>query len=174
MSYKNIITGRTWKFADNISTDLIMPGFAALSSPDMSPDDAAKYCMYSNRPGWSALVQSGDIIIAGKNFGCGSSRPGAKVLRALGIQLVIAESVARIFFRNSINLGLAVLTCPGIHEVFEEGETISANFETGEIKGLQSGKIITGEALPTDSPPAQILRAGGLNLLLEKSLHKFE
>lgn len=170
MSNANLIIGRVWKFGDNISTDLLMPSFGSMSSPNMDPREAAKFCMYSNRPGWADQVQPGDLIIAGRNFGCGSSRPGAKMLKALGIQLVIAESVARIFFRNSINLGLAVLSCPGIYDTFEEGETIQVNMETGEIRGLESGKKICGEALPSDSPPAQILRAGGLIAMLEKEL----
>lgn len=171
MNQDNIITGKIWKFDDNISTDLIMPGFGALSSPNMSAANAAKYCMYSNRPGWAEQVKPGDILIAGRNFGCGSSRPGARILKALGIQLVVAESVARIFFRNSINLGLAVLSCAGVHDAFSEGETIQVNMETGEIRGLDSGKVVQGEALPSDSPPAEILRAGGLIPLLEKQLH---
>lgn len=170
MSKSNMITGRVWKFGDNISTDLLMPSFGSMSSPNMDPREAAKFCMYSNRPGWSEQVQPGDLIIAGRNFGCGSSRPGAKMLKALGIQLVIAESVARIFFRNSINLGMAILSCPGIHDAFEEGETIQVNIETGEIRSLDTGKVIQGEALPSDSPPAQILRAGGLIPMLEKQL----
>ena len=170
MSESNIITGRIWKFGDNISTDLLMPSFGSMSSPNMDPKEAAMYCMYSNRPGWSKEVREGDIVVAGRNFGCGSSRPGAKMLKALGIQLVGAESVARIFFRNSIILGMAILTCPGIHDAFEEGETIQVNMETGEIRSLDTGKTIQGEALPFDSPPAQILREGGLIPMLEKQL----
>ncbi len=172
MENATILTGRVWKFGDNISTDLIMPGFGAMSSPNMDPKEAAKFCMYSNRPGWAEQVQEGDFVIAGRNFGCGSSRPGAKMLKALGIQAVIAESVARIFFRNSINLGLAVLTCPGISETFDEGERIELNMDTGEIRSLDTGRTIRGEALPADSPPAQILRAGGLIPLLEKQLRE--
>ncbi|MGE4485907.1 MAG: 3-isopropylmalate dehydratase [Oscillospiraceae bacterium] len=168
--YQNIIKGRVWKFGDNISTDLIMPGFAALSNPDMTPEDAAKYCMVSNRPGWASEVKKGDIIIAGRNFGCGSSRPGSKILKALGISIVVAESVSRIFFRNSINLGFAVLTCPGIFERFDEGDLIEVNMNTGVIRSLTNGETIQGEALPEGSPPEQILRAGGIVPMLEKEL----
>ena len=170
MSGSNILTGRVWKFGDNISTDLIMPSFGAMSSPNMDPHEAALFCMRANRPDWAEKVRPGDIVIAGKNFGCGSSRPAAKMLKGLGIQLVAAESVARIFFRNSINLGMAILSCPGVHDAFEEGETIEVNMETGEIRSLDTGRTIRGEALPSDSPPAQILRAGGLIPMLEKQL----
>ena len=154
MSGSNILTGRVWKFGDNISTDLIMPSFGAMSSPNMDPHEAALFCMRANRPDWAEKVRPGDIVIAGKNFGCGSSRPAAKMLKGLGIQLVVAESVARIFFRNSINLGMAILSCPGVHDAFEEGETIEVNMETGEIRSLDTGRTIRGEACPPDSPPA--------------------
>ena len=158
MSGSNILTGRVWKFGDNISTDLIMPSFGAMSSPNMDPHEAALFCMRANRPDWAEKVRPG------------SSRPAAKMLKGLGIQLVVAESVARIFFRNSINLGMAILSCPGVHDAFEEGETIEVNMETGEIRSLDTGRTIRGEALPSDSPPAQILRAGGLIPMLEKQL----
>lgn len=169
-----IIEGKVWKFGDNISTDLMMPGFGAMSSPDMDPREAAKFCMRANRPDWAERVSPGDIIIAGRNFGCGSSRPAAKLLKALGIQLIVAESVARIFFRNSINLGMAVITCPGVCDAFAEGEHILVNMETGEIRGMESGRTLLGEALPPESPPAQILRAGGLIPILERRLRKTE
>ena len=168
MSGSNILTGRVWKFGDNISTDLIMPSFGAMSSPNMDPHEAALFCMRANRPDWAEKVRPGDIVIAGKNFGCGSSRPAAKMLKGLGIQLVVAESVARIFFRNSINLGMAILSCPGVHDAFEEGETIEVNMETGEIRSLDTGRTIRGEALPSDSPPAQLLRAGGVDVHLQQ------
>lgn len=166
--FNPIIKGRVWKFGDNISTDLMMPGFAAMSNPDMSPEEAASYCMYSNRPGWSGLVQKGDIIVAGRNFGCGSSRPASKILQTLGISMVAAESISRIFFRNSINLGFAMITCPGIYDAFEEGEEIEADLTAGLIRGLGSGRIVQGEALPEGSPPLEILRAGGLIPMLRE------
>ena len=79
MSGSNILTGRVWKFGDNISTDLIMPSFGAMSSPNMDPHEAALFCMRANRPDWAEKVRPGDIVIAGKNFGCGSSRPAANL-----------------------------------------------------------------------------------------------
>ena len=96
-----IYKGRVWKFGDKISTDLMMPGFAVLTKPGISDEAAAKFCMIANRPGWAQQVQKGDIIVAGQNFGCGSSRPGQRMLRALGIPVVVAESTSRLFFRNS-------------------------------------------------------------------------
>ena len=166
----DIIQGRVWKFGDNISTDLIMPGFAALSSPDMTPEESARYCMYSNRPGWAEQVRPGDIIIARRNFGCGSSRPGSRILKTLGISLVIAESISRIFFRNSINLGLPVMTCTGIYDAIREGDEIEVHLSSGKIISKITGQTITGEPLPEGSPPREILAAGGLIPLLEQEI----
>src|ERR1700749_1895641 len=88
---------RVWKFGDNISTDLLVPGPSVLArSRSLSPEEAARYCMSANRPGWAPAVEPGDVIVAGRNFGCGSSRNGAAPLKTLGIAAVLAESVARI------------------------------------------------------------------------------
>lgn len=170
--FQTVIKGKIWKFGNNISTDLMMPGFAAMSNPDMSMEESARYCMYSNRPGWVDQVSPGDILIAGKNFGCGSSRPGSKILKTLGIGMVVAESISRIFFRNSINLGFPIMTCTGVCEYFEEGEEIEVDLRTGVIRSLTTGASIQGEPLPEGSPPMEILRAGGIIPLLEHQLAK--
>lgn len=164
------IRGKVWKFGDNISTDLLMPGFAAMSRPDMSLEEAARFCMYANRPGWAGQVRSGDILIGGKNFGCGSSRPGSRILKALGIGIVIAESISRIFFRNSINLGLPVMVCPGIQQFVREGEEIEADLTSGLIRNLSTGEVLQGEPLPQGSPPLKILEAGGITPMLKQQL----
>jgi len=166
--FQSVIRGRVWKFGDNISTDLLMPGFAAMSDPNMSPEESARYCMYSNRPGWAEQVKPGDLIIAGRNFGCGSSRPGSSVLKTLGIAAVIAESASRIFFRNSINIGFPVITCPGVSGAFDEGEELEVDVASGLIRSLTAGKTLRGEALPEGSPPMEILKAGGIIPMLER------
>lgn len=159
---KQIFTGKVWCFDDNISTDLIMPGFAALSNPDMTLEESAQYCMYSNRPGWAKQVTAGDLIVGGKNFGCGSSRPASQVIKALGIPVLITESVSRIFFRNSINVGLAVITCPGIRQEIMEGDQLEVDLSTGMIRDLTTGKQFQGSPLPAGSPPMEILESGGI------------
>ena len=169
-----LYTGKVWKFGDKISTDLMMPGAAVLARPGIKDEDAAKFCMIANRPGWAQQVQPGDIIVAGSNFGCGSSRPAPRLLRALGISVVVADSVSRLFFRNSIHLGFPTLLCPGVSEAFEEGDTAEVNVETGEVKNLTKGTVIQGEALPKDSPPYQILKAGGLDPFLEEVVRKMK
>jgi len=163
-----LIKGRVWKFGDDISTDLMMPGFAVYTRPGITPQEAAKYCMYSNRPDWASQVQAGDILVAGENFGCGSGRPVARILIALGISLILAESVGRVFFRNSINLGLPVVTCKGVQAAFSEGDIAEVDLPSGEVINKTTGQILKTELLPPDSPPMQILRAGGLMALLEK------
>ena len=157
------VEGKVWKFGDKISTDLMMPGFSRGTGLER-----AKYCMRANRPGWSDQVQPGDIVVAGKNFGCGSSRDATANLMLLGIKVVIAESMSRVFFRNSIASGLPVLIAPGIQDLCEEGEVLRIDFAAGRIKNIKSGKTLKFEPLPEDTPPMQILRAGGIMGLLEE------
>jgi len=165
-----IFTGRVWMFGDNINTDLMMPGSQVLSQPGISDKEAARYCMSANRPGWAEQVKEGDIIIAGRNWGCGSSRPAARLFKALGIGVILADSMSRLFFRNSVNIGLPVLICAACSAAFEEGDQARVDMETGKVTNLTKGKTIQGEALAADSPPAQILKAGGLRKLLQKEL----
>lgn len=163
-----VFEGRVWKFGENINTDLMMPGSEVLARPGISDQEAARYCMSANRPGWAEQVRKGDIIIAGRNFGCGSSRPAARLLKALGIGVIVGDSMSRLFFRNAVNIGLPVLICEGCSQLFQEGEEARVDMETGEVTNLASGKSLKGEALPVDSPPAQILRAGGLKNLMKQ------
>lgn len=165
-----VFTGRVWKFGDNINTDLMMPGSQVLSQPGISDKEASRYCMSANRPGWAEQVQEGDILIAGRNWGCGSSRPAARLFKALGIAVIVADSMSRLFFRNSVNIGLPVLICPGCSAAFEEGDRARVDMETGKVNNLTKGKTLQGEALPADSPPAQILQAGGLKKFFQKEL----
>jgi 3-isopropylmalate/(R)-2-methylmalate dehydratase small subunit len=156
-----LFTGKIWKFGNNISTDLIMPGH--LMARHLPDSESASYCMSNNRPGWAAQVRNGEILVAGNNFGCGSSRPAARLLKALGISVIIADSVSRLFFRNAINIGQPILICEGVSKIFTEGDWSQVNIETGQIINITTGMKIQGEALPLDSPPMQILKAGGLD-----------
>jgi 3-isopropylmalate/(R)-2-methylmalate dehydratase small subunit len=157
------LKGRVWKFGDKISTDLMMPGFSTGTGLER-----AKYCMRANRPGWSDQVQPGDFVVGGKNFGCGSSRAAARNLILLGIRCVIAESMSRLFFRNSIALGLPVVIAPGIHDLCKEGDILRVVFPAGRIENVNSSETMKFEPLPEDSPPFQILKAGGIVGLLEQ------
>jgi 3-isopropylmalate/(R)-2-methylmalate dehydratase small subunit len=179
---ETVLAGRTWKFGDNVSTDLLCPqsylraqaagGIAALRAWMATPDPAlaAAHCMRANRPGWAAQVTAGDILIAGRNFGCGSSRNGAEPLKALGIVAVIVESAARIFLRNSINTGLPTLVCPGITGLAEEGDQVRVDLMSGEVRNEATGVTRQGDRWQPGSPPAEILMAGGFLPFFEAKL----
>lgn len=156
------IKGRIWKFGDNINTDLMLPN-VAMARPE---SEQPKYCFSANRPGWSEEVKPGDIIVAGENFGTGSSRQAARVLKALGLGGVIADSVNSLFFRNCVNVGFCAIICPGVSEAFEEGDEVEVDMSRGTVKNTRTGIILQGEEIPPRL--LQILEAGGIRPLLEK------
>ena len=160
----SIIKGKVWKFGDNISTDLIYP------HTGITPQERAAGCMRANRPEFAREVQPGDVIVAGKNFGCGSNRPAPRNFLTLGVGCVIAESFSRIFFRNAINLGFPLLYCTGVYDAFEEGNIVQANLSTGEVKNLTSGKVLQAEPLPEVA--MRILNAGGIEAVLREEYAK--
>jgi 3-isopropylmalate/(R)-2-methylmalate dehydratase small subunit len=164
-------SGRVWIFGDHISTDFMMPGHRVLANPGISPEEAAKFCMEANRPGWAvSKVQAGDILVAGINFGCGSSRNGSQSLKALGLSVVLAESVSRIHLRNAVNTGLPTLVAPGITAFVEEGQRIEVNIVTGSVKNLDTGGMLQAEAWEEGTPPYEILMAGGLDAYMRAKL----
>lgn len=148
--------GRVFKFGDAISTDAIIPG-----RYNVTTDAGAlgKACFIEARPDFAPSVQAGDVIVAGRNFGCGSSREHAPMsIKAAGIQAVIARSFARIFYRNAINIGLPVIQCDALYEAVSDGDPISVDVRGGQIRA--NGKIFQGE---TPGPvAAAIMEAGSL------------
>jgi 3-isopropylmalate/(R)-2-methylmalate dehydratase small subunit len=160
----NILRGKVWKFGNNISTDLLMPAFSTFGK--VPKDEMKNYCMYTDRPDFAKNVRRGDIVVAGNNFGCGSSRPAAKNLLALGISCVLAETMSSIFFRNSINLGLLVLSVPAVSQLFEEGDEAEVNLSTGEVKNLRTGRMLKTNPLPEEL--MRILKAGGIIAFLQE------
>lgn len=169
---ETLLKGKVWKFGDHISTDLMMPGAQVLPQPGLSIQEQARHCMQANRPGWAEQVEQGDILVAGRNFGCGSSRPAPRMLKALGISVVLAESIARLFLRNSVNSGFPALICPGITRAVEEGDILEVNIASGEVRNLTSGRALEAEAFPQGSPPYDILMAGGLMALLAREFRR--
>jgi 3-isopropylmalate/(R)-2-methylmalate dehydratase small subunit len=152
------LTGKAWKYGDNINTDAIIPG-RYLSTTD--PKELVKHCLEDLDPTFASQVQTGDIIIAGKNFGCGSSREHAPLcLRAAGVSCVIAETFARIFLRNAINLGLPVLECPEAARAIQAGHRIEVELSTGQITDRDTGQIF--QAKPYPEFMLKIIDAGGL------------
>lgn len=158
------LRGRVWTFGEGISTDHII-SVKYLDSTD--PGDWAPHAMEVVDPDFPKKVREGDIIVAGGNFGCGSSREQAPMaFQALGIQAIVAESFARIFFRNSINIGLPAVECLGIVAAVSEGDTIEVDLERGVVS-------TPGGDLPISPYPPrvlEILRAGGLIPMLREEL----
>lgn len=135
---KEMISGRVWKFGDDINTDVIFPGKYTYTISD--PAEMAEHAMEDADPRFAKEVQAGDLIVAGKNFGCGSSREqAATCLKAAGIGAVVAKSFARIYFRNAINLGLPIIQCPEVIDHVEAGDELTIEFSKGIIihKGVQ-------------------------------------
>ena len=152
------VKGLVHKYADNVDTDVIIPA-RYLNSSD--PEHLRQHCMEDIDSGFSSRVSEGDIMVAGKNFGCGSSREHAPVaIKASGIALVIAEDFARIFYRNSINVGLPILECPEAARAVQAGDELEVDFDTGVIKDLTLGQ--TWQARPFPEFIKNIIDAGGL------------
>src|SRR3954453_18192469 len=123
-------TARVWKFGDNINTDLILPNVAFY----LTPQEQVQHIFRANRPGWVELVQRGDILIGGKNFGMGSSRPAARNLKNLGLACLVAESLNGLFYRNCVNFAFPAMECAGVEALFEEGQTAEVDFDDAAIK----------------------------------------
>jgi len=149
--------GIVWKYGDNVNTDVIFPG--RYTYQIMAPEEMARHAMEDLDPGFAATVKPGDVIVAGKNFGCGSSREqAAACLKAAGVQAVVAKSFARIYFRNAINLGLAVLQSDEAAERLETGDPIDIDLARGEIRSAKG----TFHFLPLPASVIGIIEAGGL------------
>jgi len=152
------IEGRVWMFGDHVDTDLIIPARYLNVS---EKNELAKHCFADLRPEFVREVRDGDIVVAGVNFGCGSSREQAPLaMKAAGVGAVIAKSFARIFYRNAFNIGLPILESEDAAEAFSEGLRISVDLETGEIKTTDKEKLIFTKPAPDFMKG--IIRAGGL------------
>ncbi len=150
--------GTVFKYGDNVDTDVIIPA-RYLNSSD--PAELAEHCMADIDPEFVKKVHKGDIIVADKNFGCGSSREHAPIsIKASGISCVIAETFARIFYRNSINIGLPIIECPEAARSIEDGDQVEVDFDSGRIYNRTKGTEFQGQAFPQFMQ--NIIEAGGL------------
>ncbi len=139
-------TGKVFKYGDNVDTDVIIPA-RYLNTSD--PKELAAHCMEDIDLDFAKNVQQGDIIVANKNFGCGSSREHAPIaIKESGVSCVIASTFARIFYRNAINIGLPILECDEAVKSIEAGDELEVNFDTGVIKNLTKDEEYQGEAFP--------------------------
>ena len=151
-------TGKDFKFGENVDTDVIFPA-RYLNAPD--PSEHAKHCMEDIDPEFVNKVSVGDIIVATKNFGCGSSREHAPIsIMAAGVSCVIAETFARIFFRNAINIGLPIIECKEASEKIEEGDDVEIDFDSGMIYNKTKDESYKGQAFPEFMQ--KIIKAEGL------------
>ena len=150
--------GKVFKYGNNVDTDVIIPA-RYLNVPD--PKELAKHCMEDIDLDFAKKVQRGDIIVANKNFGCGSSREHAPIaIKESGISCVIAETFARIFYRNAINIGLAIIECPEAAKAIDEGDEVEIDFDSGMIFDKTKGTKYQGQAFPDFMQ--KIIKAEGL------------
>ena len=161
---------KIYVYGDNVDTDVIIPA-RYLNAP--SPDELAKHCMEDIDAAFAGTVQKGDIIVGGWNFGCGSSREHAPIaISASGVECVIAASFARIFYRNSINIGFPILECPEAAAAIQAGDLVSVDYDTGVIVDETTGQTFQAAAFPAFIN--NIIENGGLLAYLKTKLEAEE
>ena len=172
MTAATVLRGRAWTFGDNVDTDQVIPAkYAIYSLDERKLGEHAMEGVPGNDGGWSQRIAPGDIMVAGSNFGCGSSREIAPIaIRGAGVSCVIADSFARIFFRNSINLGYPILQSPHAAEAVEEGDELEVDLEEGVIRNFTRGDEYRCEAFPQFMN--ELLHMGGLVPWVRKRLEE--
>jgi 3-isopropylmalate/(R)-2-methylmalate dehydratase small subunit len=161
MTESLIFEGNCWKFGHNIPTDMITPSHVMFRSAK----EMAKVVLENADPEFAKNVKPGDILVAGRNFGCSSGRAlAAKALQATGVGAVVAEQFARTFYRNGYEIGLPLLEAPGVHSLVTAGDRIRLNLASGIVENLTTGKSLSGKAAPDFL--LEMLKAGGLIPLL--------
>ena len=159
-----VIRGRVWKFGDSVDTNIIAP-LHVMRKGEI--EEIAQHTMAAVRPEFPAQVRPGDIIVAGANFGCGSHREEAnRVLEKVGIRAIVADSVARIFLRTSINLAYPTLVAPGVSSLIEDHDELEIDYPSGRIRNLRSGRELALPKYPASVE--QIFEAGGILTLLKE------
>jgi len=161
---QKVLTGKAFVYGPNIDTDQIYPGrFLDLTDPDQ----VGKHAMEGADPNFVKEVQSGDLIVASTNFGCGSSREHAAVtLKAAGVGAILADSFGRIFYRNAINLGVPLIVCPEVSKIVKRGDLLSLDMTTGKVTNETTGA--TAQAQPLSDYVMNILDSGGIKPLIKK------
>ncbi len=151
-----VFSGKVWVFGDNLNTDAMYPAFAM----KMDPPEAAKHIFYEVRPGWTDQVAPGDIVLAGKNFGLGSSRPVAALFVELGVAGLVAEEFNSLFFRNAVNAGLPAMTVPDATALFREGDTGTFDLTAGTWRNDTTG--VSGSVPKLPDLILDIIESGGV------------
>jgi 3-isopropylmalate/(R)-2-methylmalate dehydratase small subunit len=140
----DVLEGRAWVFGDSVDTDTMYPGYAM----KLGLEEAARHVFYDLRPGWTDEVGAGDIVIAGRNFGIGSSRPVAQLFKTLGVAALVADEFNSLFLRNSINFGLPAVTIPGVTKAIVDQDHVRLNVRTATIERTTDGTLVSGTPLP--------------------------
>jgi 3-isopropylmalate/(R)-2-methylmalate dehydratase small subunit len=162
MSKNLVFEGRCWKFGDNIPTDLLTPTHVMFKTPK----EMAAFVLETVNPDFPKQVRPGDILVAGRNFGCSSGRAlAAKALQATGVGAVVAELFARTFYRNGHEIGLPLLEATGVHELVQDGDRLRVDVRAGTLDNLTSGKSL--RARPPSRFLLEMLESGGLIPLLK-------
>jgi 3-isopropylmalate/(R)-2-methylmalate dehydratase small subunit len=151
-----VIEGRAWVFGASVDTDNMYPGFAM----KLPLKEAARHVFYHMRPGWTDQVRPGDLVVAGTNFGIGSSRPVARLFRELGVSALVADEFNSLFLRNSINFGLPAVTIPGVSTTIRDQDVVRLDIRAATIERLADGTSLRG--LPLPDLVLDILAQGGL------------
>ncbi len=155
-----VVRGRVWKFGDDVNTDYMAPSFIR----HLPWEEGSKSILHIH-PGFTKGFQSGDVIVAGENFGCGSSREAApRNLKRLGVGCVVAESFGRIFLRNSVAIAFPVPICKGVSGAFDEGEELEMDFDHSKVTNLSRDTALHGTPMPPEL--VRIVAAGGMMALL--------
>jgi 3-isopropylmalate/(R)-2-methylmalate dehydratase small subunit len=154
------VTGKVWMFGDDINTDLVNPNFAVL----MPLAEQLQHCFSANRPGWVDEIQPGDVMVVGRNFGVGSARNIGAIFHGLAIGAVAAESFNGLGLRNCVNSGLPSLPCPGVTEIFTEGDTAEIDWQGGIVRNLTTGATVHGSPVPPQLQ--EIVLSGGVEGVL--------
>ncbi|AKS34940.1 3-isopropylmalate dehydratase [Mycolicibacterium goodii] len=157
-----VLTGRSWVFGHQVTTDDMFPGYAMR----LPIAQAAHEMFNASRTGWPEMVRPGDIVVGGTNFGLGSSRPVALLFRELGVACLLAESFNSLFLRNCINYGLPILAVPGISSAVTEGDELSVDVVNATVRNRSTGAVLTSKPYPQFL--IEILQRGGLLQRLEE------
>ena len=160
----SIISGRVWKFGDNINTDLMLPN--SVNGGAATLDEQGRAVFSANRPGWVDEMGPGDFIVGGRAYGIGSNRPAARSLRHLGIACLLAETINGLFFRNCVNFGLLALECPGVSEAFDEMHTAEVSLTDFTVRNRETGAVLQAKAVPDNL--LSLMQNGGIFPMLEK------
>jgi 3-isopropylmalate/(R)-2-methylmalate dehydratase small subunit len=156
-----MISGRVWIFGDDINTDLMLPGPLLQASAA----EQVRAVFAANRPGWVDQVQAGDIIVGGRNFGTGSSRPAARSLRNLGLCALLAPSINGLFFRNAVNFGFLAIECPEVDRAFAEGQIAEISLDDWTVRNRDTGAVLNAKPIP--GRLLALMTGGGIYPVLE-------